>query len=119
MVTKNEIFDYISRNLDCYCTRYYEVVPKQMPCVYVRFSWSPIRRNITLDMTDEQTRAYVYIEVFGQGIGDLVSEVEGIMKDIYFVEELAEDVQNFDPSYERVSMRFMRTLTGGNTLQEN
>ena len=112
MITRNDIFDYIANHVDAYCTNYYEVVPKSFPCVYVRFSWNPIKRYVNLDFTDEQIRAYAYIEVYGQNIDETVAQVESVMKEMYFVEELAEQVQNFDPSLERVSMRFMRVITG-------
>lgn len=112
MIGRDDIFDYIANNVNAYCTNYYEVVPKSLPCVYVRFSWNPIRRYINLDFTDEQIRAYAYIEVYGNNIDGTVAEVERVMREMYFVEELAEQVQNYDPSLERVSMRFCRVITG-------
>ena len=116
MITRNEVFNYIATKVNAYCTGYYEVVPKSFPCVYVRFSWNPMRRYIALDFTDEQVRAYAYIEVYGQNIDATVLEVESVMKEMNFVEELAEQVPNYDPSVERVSMRFCRVITGQDSL---
>ncbi len=118
MITKNQVYDYIANHVDAYVTGYYEVVPKSFPCVYVRFSWNPMRRHITLDFTDEQVRAYAYIEVYGQNIDSTVLEVENVMRQMFFVEELAEQVPNYDPSVERVSMRFCRVITGQDSLPQ-
>jgi hypothetical protein len=35
-----------------------------------------------------------------------------------FLEELSEMIPNYDPSIERVSMRFQRVICGGDTLDE-
>ena len=118
MITKNQIYDYIECHVTAYCTRYYEVVPKSLPCVYIRFSWNPMRRHITLNFDDEQIRCYAYIEVYGNNIDSTVAEIESVMRAMHFVEELAEDVPNYDPTLERVSMRFCRVLTGQDTLTD-
>lgn len=119
MVSKNEVYTYLTESIKTdgvYFTQYYEVIPKALPCVYFRTSHSPIRSNLTLKNTDEQLRMYCYIEVYGQNIDGLVEDIEAVFRQIHFVEELCEMIPNYDPEIERVSMRFMRVITGGNTL---
>ncbi len=118
MITKNDIYTELVSALgdDVYCTQYYEVVPQQLPCVYFRESHSPVLRYITLDMEDEQVRMYCYIEVYGTDIDDIVETIEQTFRGMGFIEELCEMIPNYRPEIERVSMRFQRILTGGNTL---
>ena len=117
MITKNEIYTRMTEALPgVYCTQYYEKVHENLPCVYFRESHSPVKRYTTLDLTDEQVRFYCYIDVFGQNIDELVTEIETVFREMKFIEELSEMIPNYDPEVERVSMRFCRILTGGNTL---
>lgn len=117
MITKNEIYTRMVEALPgIYCTQYYEKIPKQLPCVYFRESHSPVGRYITLDMTDEQIRMYCYVDVYGDDIDGIVETIENTFRGMHFIEELAEMIPNYDPDVKRVSLRFGRILTGGNTL---
>lgn len=118
MITKNQVYTIMTQALPntVYCTQYYEIVPKSLPCVYFRASWNPIIRHINLDYSDIQKRMVVYIEVYGTNIDSIVSSLETVFKSMYFVEELAEMIPNYDPSIERVSMRFSRVITDKDTL---
>ena len=56
--------------------------------------------------------------VYGYDIDEIVRTIEDTMSDMYFIEELNEMIPNYDPSIERVSMRFQRIICGGDTLNE-
>lgn len=117
MVTKNEVYTKLTEYLSgVYCTQYYEPIPKELPCVYFRESHSRIARYVTLEMDDEQLRMICYVEVYGQEIDEIVEKVEKAFRDMNFIEELNEMIPNYNPTIERVSMRFQRIITGGSTL---
>ena len=119
MITVNQIYDRIVTALDgIYVTKYYERITEQLPCVYVRESHSPIYSATTIGLTDEQCRMYFYIEVFGEYTEEIVATIEATMRGMGFLEELSEMIPNYDPSIERVSMRFQRVICGGDTLDE-
>lgn len=119
MITVNQIYDTLENALGgIYVTKYYHRINEQLPCVYFRESHSPLRSATTLDYSDEQKRLYCYIEVYGQEIDSIVETIEATMRGMYFIEELNEMIPNYDPSIERVSMRFQRIITGGDSLGE-
>lgn len=118
MITKNQVFTYLSENIDAYCTQYYEVIPKSLPCVYFRETHAPVRKNITLALDDEQLRMVIYLEVTGQGIDDLLSDIEAVFREMKFVEELCQMEQNFNAEEERWNMRFSRIVAGDEPLTE-
>lgn len=121
MITKNQIYTKLENALPTtvYCTQFYEVVPKSLPCVYFRASWSPIRRHTNLSYSDNQKRFYCYVEVYGNNIDSIVATVESAFKGMFFIEELCEMIPNYDPSIERVSMRFQRVITESDVLETN
>ena len=119
MITVNQIYDRIVTALDgIYVTKYYARINEHLPCVYVRESHSPIYAATTLDMTDEQNRMYFYIEVYGENTEEIVATIEATMRGMGFLEELSEMIPNYDPSIERVSLRFQRVICGGDTLEQ-
>ena len=119
MITVNQIYDTLDTALDgIYVTKYYNRINEQLPCVYFRESHSPLKRATDLDYTDEQIRLYCYIEVYGHDVDEIVLTIEETMRGMYFIEELNEMIPNYDPSVERVSMRFQRIICGGDTLNE-
>ena len=117
MISKNQIYTALTNALSgVYCTQYYEEIPQALPCVYFRESHAPVSANIDLDLADEQLHRFVYIEVYGSNLDSLVSDIESAMKTLKFTEELCEMIPNYDPTIERVSMRFTRVIGGGDTL---
>lgn len=119
MITVNQIYDRIVTALDgIYVTKYYERITEQLPCVYVRESHSPIRSATSINLTDDQKRMYFYIEVYGENTEEIVETIEATMRGMGFLEELSEMIPNYNPSVERVSMRFQRVICGGDTLNE-
>lgn len=117
MVTKNEVYTRLTESLNgIYCTQYYEPIPKEMPCVYFRESHARIPRYVTFDMDEEVIRMVCYVDVYGQDIDEIVTTIEDAFREMKFIEELNEMVPNYKHDIERVSMRFGRIITGGNTL---
>ena len=117
MISINQVYDTLEKALDgVYVTKYYNRIPEQLPCVYFRESHNPVFKYIQFDRNDEQIRLVCYVEVFGYDIDSIVATVEQTFKQMYFIEELAEMVPNYDPSVERMSMRFQRIIAGGDTL---
>lgn len=118
MITVNQVYDTLVNALpNVYVTKYYNRINEQLPCVYFRESHNPVFRYIQLNRADQQMRLVVYIEVYGEGIDEIVQTVEDTFKQMFFIEELCEMIPNYDPSIERVSMRFQRIITGGDTLE--
>ena len=118
MITVNQVYDALVKALPSgtYVTKYYNRINENLPCVYFRESHNPVSRYIDKDFANEQMRLVVYIEVFGRGIDSLVSTIESTFKSMFFIEELSEMIPNYDPSIERISMRFQRIIAGGDTL---
>ena len=117
MITVNQIYDRLVESLpNVYVTKYYNRITETLPCVYFRESHSPVRRYTQLDYNDRQFRLVCYVEVFGHEIDELVATVEEIFKSMFFLEELAEMIPNYNPDIERVSMRFQRIITDGDEL---
>ena len=117
MISVNEVYDTLAKALpNVYVTKYYNRITEQLPCVYFRESHSPVRRYNQLDYQDEQHRLVCYVEVYGYDIDDIVKTIESTFKSMYFLEELAEMIPNYDPDIERVSLRFQRIITDGDTL---
>mgnify|MGYP003304703587 CR=1 FL=1 len=119
MITVNQIYDRIVTALDgIYVTKYYTRITEQLPCVYVRESHAPIHAATNIDFSDDQCRMYFYIEVYGEQTEEIVATIEATMRGMGFLEELSEMIPNYDPSIERVSLRFQRVICGGDTLNE-
>lgn len=117
MISVNEVYDTLAKALpNVYVTKYYNRITEQLPCVYFRESHSPVRRYNQLDYQDEQHRLVCYVEVYGYDTDDIVTTIESTFKSMYFLEELAEMIPNYDPDIERVSLRFQRIITDGDTL---
>ena len=116
MITKNEVYTYMSDHLDAYCTQFYEVIPKSLPCVYFRETHAPVRKNITLALDDQQLRMVIFLEVSGLNIGGLIEDIEAVFREMGFVEELCQMDQNFSASEERWNMRFSRIVCGDEPL---
>ena len=119
MITMNQIYDRLVTALDgVYVTRYYEEINRQLPCVYIRESHSPLYAATNLDFSDEQNRVYFYIEIYGRETDSIAQIIENTMRGMGFLEELSEMIPNYDPSIERISLRFQRVICGGDTLDE-
>lgn len=117
MISVNEVYDTLAKALpNVYVTKYYNRITEQLPCVYFRESHSPVRRYNQLDYQDEQHRLVCYVEVYGYDTDNIVTTIESTFKSMYFLEELAEMIPNYDPDIERVSLRFQRIITDGDTL---
>lgn len=118
MITVNQVYDTLENALDgvAYVTKYYARIPEQLPCVYFRESHNPVFKYIQMDRNDDQIRLVCYVEVYGYDIDSIVQTVEQTFKSMFFIEELAEMIPNYDPSIERMSLRFQRIITGGDTL---
>ena len=117
MITVNQIYNNIINNLpNIYVTKYFERITEALPCVYIRESHSPIESATNLNFSDKQVRMYLYVEVYGEETEGIVEQVEAIMRNMGFLEELSEMIPNYDPSIERVSMRFQRVICDGDTI---
>lgn len=117
MITVNQLYDALINKLDgIYVTKYYERITEALPCVYIRESHSPLRYATNIDFSDKQIRMYFYVEVYGEETEEIVERVETAMRELFFLEELSEMIPNYDPSIERVSMRFSRVICDGDTL---
>lgn len=118
MITANQVYDTLANALDgVYTTKYYERIEEQLPCVYFRESHSTIRNTVDLDYQNEAVRMYCYIEAYGNSLDEIVTKIEATMKSMFFIEELNEMIPNYNPSIERISMRFTRVICGGDTLE--
>ena len=119
MITANQIYDTLANALDgVYTTKYYERIEEQLPCVYFRESHSTIRSSVDLSYQHEAVQMYCYIEVYGNDLDEIVNTIEATMKSMCFIEELNEMIPNYNPSVERISMRFGRVICEGDTLNE-
>ncbi len=119
MISVNQLYDtFISKFPDVFVTKYYTRINEALPCIYVRESHSPLKYATNIDFSDKQMRFYFYVEVFGEETEGLVDRIETAMREMGFLEELSEMIPNYDPSIERVSMRFSRVICDGDTILE-
>lgn len=119
MITVNQLYDaFISKFPDVFVTKYYTRITEALPCIYIRESHSPLRYATNIDFSDKQIRMYFYVEVYGEETEEIVERVETAMRELFFLEELSEMIPNYDPSIERVSMRFSRVICDGDTIVE-
>lgn len=120
MITKNQVFtrltEYSDKLSNVYATQYYEQVPQSLPCLYFRETHSPISRFKDLNCEDEQYKMFVYVELYGNNLESLCTEVEKAMKSMKFYEDNCQNLPNTTPSIERISMRFQRVITESSTL---
>lgn len=124
MITVDEVYTTLANALEqayegFYCTRSYEPVPKNLPCMYFReFHYRP-RGSITLTYSDEVHNSSVYVELYmteADDINGIIATVEETMNGMYYIEEMCTQLNNIDPTLERYSLRFFRKLCKGDTI---
>lgn len=115
------IFNSIARKInhefpDVYVSQRYELVPKQIPCVFIeQISKIRIRRYATLDNSDDQYRFTFEVQVFANTLAEgyeLMDYVEECFKSIAFFEEMCRPVDNADLSTFRMIARFSAQVGG-------
>lgn len=99
---------------ECYVAQKYEPIPEQLPCVFIE-QISKVRtlRYAALCHTDEQYRLTFEVQVFHEtldGAYTLMEVAEAKFKELGFLEDMCEPIDNANVSLSRIVARFYAQL---------
>ena len=105
---------------DAYVTATYEITPSAFPTVFVRETSSVQgARAVTFTTDDDQYQSTFEVQIFcdkQMTAYSIMSIVQAEMRELHYIQDMLQPVDNLDRTIYRLVARFHRTYGGGDEM---
>lgn len=131
MISNNEIYTkvkdaVVAVNPKTFCSSVFTETPQSFPAAFIRPITSSERREfIELDFSDAHREVTFEAQIFstkssGASVEahEILDAVKTAFKQMYFIVEMEQPIDNSDKTIYRIAARFRRVIGGGDKLNE-